>query len=80
MEDAPQVIEICCGSVGLCAAFRRLGIPALGIDWGMNRHVQKSPWMSINMAAADGLGQVMYILKGCAKLYLVCFGVPCGTA
>ena len=47
---APEVVEICCGSAGLCAAFRAIGIPALGIDWSMNRHVQKSPWVSINMA------------------------------
>ena len=32
-ESTPQVIEICCGSAGLCAAFWRIGIPALGIDW-----------------------------------------------
>ena len=76
----PQVIEICCGSAGLSAAFCRIGIPALGIDWGMNRHVQKSPWLSINMAEASGLTQAMEILEGCTKLHLVWLGVPCGTA
>ncbi len=76
----PQVIEICCGSAGLCAAFCRLGIPALGIDWGMNRHVQKSPWLSINMAEPNGLAQAIGILEGCTKLNLVWIGAPCGTA
>ena len=79
-EAAPQVIESCCGSAGLCAAFCRIGIPALGIDWGMNRHVQKSPWLSINMAEASGLVQAIEILEGCTKLHLVWLGVPCGTA
>jgi hypothetical protein len=79
-ESTPQVIEICCGSAGLCAAFWRIGIPALGIDWGMNRHVQKSPWLSINMAEASGLEQAIDILEGCTALNLVWIGAPCGTA
>ena len=79
-EPTPQVIEICCGSAGLCAAFWRIGIPALGIDWGMNRHVQKSPWLSINMAEASGLEQAIDILEGCTALNLVWIGAPCGTA
>ena len=54
---APEVVEICCGSAGLCTAFRAIGIPALGIDWGMNRHVQKSPWVFINMAEQSGMEQ-----------------------
>ena len=76
----PQVIEICCGSAGQCAEFCRLGIPALGIDWGMNRLVPKSPWLSINMAEASGLSQAIGILEGCTKLHLVWIGAPCGTA
>lgn len=77
---APEVVEICCGSAGLCAAFRAIGIPALGIDWGMNRHVQKAPWVSINMAEQSGMEQALEVLKGCDKLRLVWFGLPCGTA
>ena len=77
---APQVVEICCGSAGLCAAFCCIGVPALGIDWGMNRHIQKSPWLSINMAESRGLEQVLDILEGCQQLNLVWIGAPCGTA
>ena len=37
--------------------------PALEIDWSMNRHVQKSPWLSINMATQEDLAQVLEILS-----------------
>ena len=80
LQAAPQAIEICCGSAGLCAAFCRLGIPALGVDWGRNRHVPKSPCLSINMAEASGLAQVIEVLSGCAKLHLAWLGVPRGSA
>ena len=79
-SGAPQLVEICCGSAGLCAAFRGIRTPALEIDWSMSRHVLKSPWLSINMATQEGLAQVLEILSGCCKLGLVWFGVPCGTA
>ena len=64
----------------MCEAFGRLSIPALGIDWGMSRHAPRAPWLSINLAEDKGLNQVMEILNGCVKLYLVWFGMPCNTA
>ena len=79
-SGAPQVVEICCGSARLCAAFRGIRTSAFQIDWSMNRHVQKSPWLSINVATQEGLAQVLEILSGWCKSRLVWFGVPCGTA
>ena len=79
-DMAPQMIEVCCGSATLTAAFLKRGLPALGVDWSGNRHVQKAPVLNINMATKDGLEQIRCLLDGSPELQLVWLGVPCGTA
>ena len=74
------MIEICCGSAGLCAAFEANNMESLGIDWGLNRHTPKSKWITINLAEEKGLTQVMELISGCKNLLLIWFGLPCGTA
>jgi hypothetical protein len=47
-------LELCCGSAGLAAQLRVLGIDALGVDWTRNPQRPKAPIMQADLASDSG--------------------------
>jgi hypothetical protein len=72
-------IEICCGSAGLTAALRSVGLDAVGVDHSRNKQAVKAPVMTADLATSAGQELLWTILKGANMFYLHC-APPCGTA
>ena len=76
---APFLVELFCGSAGVCAQFRTLGGKALGIDHRLNRTKLKSAAVQLDLTK-DWVQQLIIreILSG--RVDAVHLGPPCGTS
>ncbi|CAK0909372.1 unnamed protein product [Prorocentrum cordatum] len=76
----PQVLEMCCGSARLTAAFSSEGVPGLGVDWKGNRHESRGPWVQLDLTTNEGQSAFLQLLGSAQTLTLAWISLPCGTA
>ena len=72
-------VELFCGTAGLCAEVRRLGLSSsVGVDAHISKQT-KSPVLRIDMTTSHGMDLVWRILQqdNCVACHL---GPPCGTS
>ena len=74
------MIEVCCGSAKLAAAFRARGVPALGIDHKWNKHAPIAPALHMDLSTGAGMDELLTLIKEAPDLQFVWLGVPCGSA
>ena len=76
---APFLIELFCGSAGVCAQFRTLGGRALGIDHRINRAKLKSAAVQLDLTQ-DWVQELIFREISSGRVDAVHLGPPCGTA
>ena len=79
-KGAPiQVLEICCRSAKNAAAFRQMGVDALGVDRASNRHRTQAPWLKVDFTTKHGQDTIWKMLGDGTTVAFVWFGLASGT-
>ena len=78
-DPAPvTAVEVCCGSAGLSAAIRRLGIDVFAIDHQANRHRTKVRPILLDLTLLSDV-QVFWAILHQSQPRYIHMGLPCGT-
>lgn len=79
LHRAPFLIELFCGTAGVCAKFRTLGGRALGIDHHLKRTKLKSAAVKLDLTQ-QWVQDLIFREISSGRVDAVHMGPPCGTA
>lgn len=72
-------LELCCGSAGLSAELKKLGLDSLGVDWIRNPQRPKSTVLKADLASKEGQDLITTIVRE-GRVRYKHSAPPCGTA
>eukprot|EP00435_Cladocopium_sp_Y103_P059286 s1864_g21.t1 len=80
-KPPPFLLELFCGTAGVCAQFRLLGGKALGVDHKLKRSKLKSAAVAVQLDLTQGWVQELIEREiALGRISAIHLGPPCGTA
>lgn len=79
MSNSPLLLELFCGSAGVCAQFRLAGGRALGIDHNWNRSKLKAAAVKLDLNE-QGVRDLIVQEIDAGRVHAIHMGPPCGTS
>jgi len=76
-SNSPFLLELFCGSAGVCAQFRLLGGRALGVDHLLNHHKLKSAAVKLDLTEA-WVQELVFKEIASGQVDAMHLGPPCG--